>query len=184
MRTTRLLAALVAAALLLAGCGGSPKPSTLPSKSPTPSPSASPSPTPPVTPAAVRLKTKEGAEATVRLFLDTLAYAGASGQTDELRATYAASCTKCEAIAKGIDDTYGAGGSIRGGAWHPTQLKFYAIKGNVAYIDAVVDYGPQTWTRTSSASPQHAPAQKNVLKAFQLIWSSGRWSVGALDPQT
>ena len=60
-RVAGLVAPLVAAGLLLSGCGGdSPEPKPLPKDSKS-SPSASPSPTPPAMPAAAKKKTKAGA---------------------------------------------------------------------------------------------------------------------------
>ncbi|MEO7943549.1 MAG: DUF6318 family protein, partial [Marmoricola sp.] len=169
------LAAALTAAVLLSGCGGSPEPSPLPdpTKSASPSASASAAPTAPVMPEAAKAKTRVGAEALVRHFLSTLGYAGGSGDTATLRDTYTSECTRCEAIADGIDKTYAAGGSIVGGAWRPTHLKFYAIRRDIAYIDAIVHYEPQTWTKASGTAPRQSPAKRNVLKAFQLIWRDG-----------
>ncbi len=60
-RAAGLVVPLVAAGLLLSGCGGdSPEPKPLPKDSKS-SPSASPSPTPPAMPAAAKKKTKAGA---------------------------------------------------------------------------------------------------------------------------
>ena len=89
MRTVwlRLLAGLVAAGLLLTGCGGdSPEPKPLPKDSKS-SPSASPSATPPVLPAAAKRKTKAGAAALVRHFLKSMGYAGVTGDTKAFDAT-------------------------------------------------------------------------------------------------
>lgn len=184
MRRPPVLAALAALALVLAGCGGDPKPTPVARPTASPSASASASASPPALPASSRVKSGEGAEAAVQYFLDSMAYAGATGDTNAFEDAYLRSCTKCQAITDGIRTTYEAGGSLEGGAWRATKLKFYAIKGDVAYVDAVVDYEPQTWIKDSKGTTQESPARHNVLKAFQLVWQPGGWRVGALDPQT
>ena len=184
MRTVwpRWVAGLIAVGLLLSGCGGdSPEPKPLPKESKS-SPSASPSATPPVMPAAAKKKTKAGAVAVARTFLDALNFAGATGDTDPLRGTYTQLCTRCEVIADGIDKTYREGGKIEGGAWHPTRFKFYGIENQVAVVDAAVDYDAQTWTKRSGAKPTKFPASQGNLKAFHLRWTGSRWAVSALDP--
>lgn len=111
-----------------------------------------------------------------------MAYAGRTGDSAAFRRTFDDSCTKCEAIAAGIEDTYAAGGQISGGGWLPYDFRFYGIRRNVGYLDAYVNYEAQTYVANSSATPQRFPAKENVLKAFQLRWAQG-WTVGALDPQ-
>jgi hypothetical protein len=179
----RLAAGLIAAGLLLGGCGGSPEPKPLPAPTKSPSPSASATATPPVMPVAAKAKTKAGAETTVRFFLSSMEYSGDTGNTAQFEDTYTRDCTRCQAISDGIKKTYDDGGSIVGGAWHPTRLTFYAIDKNVAYLDAVVDYEAQTWIRDASGTKTTSPARRNVLKAFQLIWRDGMWRVAALDPK-
>lgn len=190
MRTLhpRLAAGSMAGVMLLAltACGGSPHPQPLPkpisSTSPTPSASASASPTPPVMPEAAGAKTKAGAEAFARGFIEALNYAGTSGDTKPLRGLYISLCTRCEAIADGVDQTYAAGGYFRGGEWSPTRFKFYAIENNVAVLDAIVTYQPQTWVKKSGATPITYRGSENNLKALNLRWQAGEWHVSALDP--
>jgi hypothetical protein len=179
----RGLAAAVLAGLLASGCGGSPEPGQLPAPERSSTPSASATPAPPVMPKAAKAKTRAGAESAVRFFLSSMEYAGKSGDISAFQRSYTRECTRCSAIARGIRDTYANGGSITGGGWRPTQLRFYAIRNNVAYIDATVDYEPQTWIRASDAPKLTSPARKGVLKPFQLVWRDETWRVGALDPQ-
>jgi hypothetical protein len=190
MRTVRPrhAAAWIVVAVLfsvLTGCGGAPAPEPLPKPSGSTSPSASASATPgaPVMPGAARAKTKAGAEAAVRHFLIAMGYAGNTGETGVFESTYTMECARCRAITDGIKSTYANGGSIVGGDWRPTRLKFYAIEGDIAYIDAVVDYVAQIWIKSTNARKTMSPARRNVLKTFQLIWREGKWRVGALDPQ-
>jgi hypothetical protein len=181
-----LIAGLVAGGPVLAGCGGSPEPKPLPAptKSSSPSASASSAPTPPVMPEAAKAKTRAGAEVLVRHFLAALNYSGATGDTAAIRDAYVSLCTRCEAIALAIDKTYGAGGYYRGGDWLDKSITFYKIKGDVAILDARVDYTAQTWVKRKGSKPTVFPASTNHLHAFQLKWTpSLGWRVGALDPQ-
>lgn len=167
-------------ALLVSGCGGSPEPKPPPKAEPSTSPS--PSVTPPVMPAAAKEKTKAGAIAATRQFLAALKFAGATGNTSPFEQMYNSGCTRCAAITQGINETYDAGGSIEGGGWIPTRVKFYAIKSDIAYVDAVVDYEAQVLVKDAQGTKVTSPARKNVLKTFQLAWDDGQWRVGALDP--
>lgn len=192
--TRRALATTTAAAVLLStgACGGAnPEPAPLPkptaSLTPTPTTpttTSTPTSTPPVMPAAAKAKTKAGAIAAVRHFLAAMAYAGESGKTRPLRETYVKLCTRCEAIADGIDETYSSGGTYRGGSWTERSIMFYKIQTDVAILDVVVDYTAQTWIRRRGATATYFKASPNHLHAFQLKWvASEGWRVGALDPQ-
>jgi hypothetical protein len=134
-------------------------------------------------PAAATQKSKAGATAFAGNFIETLNYAGSTGDTKPLRALYSPLCTRCEAIADSIDDTYANGGGISGGSWHPKSFKFYGIKNEVAFLDAFVDYDAQTWTESADAKPKSFPASQKNLKAFNLRWrGSAGWTTTALDP--
>lgn len=181
-----LLAVLLAG--LLTGCGETPEPQPLPKPTTSTSPSAPASssavPSAPVIPAAAKAKNRAGAEALVDHFLLSLNYSGGTGNTNVLRKTYVALCTRCEALADAIDQTYADGGSYRGGDWIRRLITFYKIESDVAVLDANVDYTAQTWVKAEGATPTRFPASNNHLHAFQLKWSKDLgWRVGALDPQ-
>src|SRR3954454_5178674 len=102
MRGRHTLAAVIGAlCLLLAGCGGSAKPQPLPR--PTASLSPSPSATPPVMPAAAKEKSEAGGRGAIQYIWDALNFWGAAGDTSALRAAFTETCTRCDAIADGID---------------------------------------------------------------------------------
>src|SRR3954454_5062661 len=104
MRRRHTLAAVIGVlCLVVVGCGGSPEPKSLPKKSPSTSPSPSPSATPPVMPASAKQKTEAGARATVQYFVEALNFSGKAGDTSTLRTAFTETCTRCEAIADGID---------------------------------------------------------------------------------
>lgn len=186
MRRPRQTLAAALLLPLLAGCGGAPQASAPPTPgdgSPT-STESNDDAGPPDRNPNVQRKNRAGAEAATRAFLDNLNYAAMTGDTTQLRTTYVPFCTRCEAIADGIDAVYERGGTIDGGAWIETSLRFYDIQRDIAYVDAVVDYTPQTWQSSETEAPRRVPAQTNVLKAFNLRFSDqAGWRVSALDPE-
>ena len=122
--TTGLAAGLVAAGLLLSGCGGdSPEPKPLPKDSKS-SPSASPSATPPEMPAAAKKKTKAGAIAFVRHYVERHQLRGSIEWRDDR--TRAAESRRVQVLQVGPRRTstrlYSSGGSIEGGAWSADQV--------------------------------------------------------------
>lgn len=184
---TRALATTTAltGCLVLSGCGGNPTPAPPPKTSPSPTASASATPMPPALPAAAKEKTKAGAIAATRHFVEALNYSGRTGDTQSLRRAYVSLCTRCEAIADGIDTTYRQGGSYNGGDWVVDGVKFYAIDQGIAVLDTNVRYTPQVWVKRRGATPVRYRGSANHLHAFQLKWlPKDGWRVGALDPTT
>lgn len=162
----------------LAGCGGDPAPVPPP---PTPETPTTTPPTP--TPFENEPKNAAGATAVTRAFIDALNQANSTGDTHEIRTLYIPFCTRCEAVADAIDSTYANGGAIVGGRWVPTKLKFHVIRGNVAYLDALVDYDAQIWTRTAQSEPLRFKASVGNLHSFNLRWhQTAGWKISALDP--
>ncbi|GAB3992118.1 hypothetical protein GCM10028771_14130 [Nocardioides marmoraquaticus] len=131
----------------------------------------------------MRERTEAGATAAVKWFLESMSYAGSTGDTTGFRNTFASSCTRCLSIADGIDKTYADGGRIDGGGWTPFRFRYYGTRAGIAFVDASVNYQPQIFVESEDAQPKRFPGRKNVLKAFQLSWEDG-WVVGALDPES
>lgn len=192
-RQHRLSAAVLAVALVVgfgyaatACAGDAPEPKTHPTRSasPTPSATAPTTPTAPVLPEKVKQRNKAGAEALVLHFLDALNYAGPSGDSAPLRRVYTEHCTRCEAISDAIDKVYANGGRIDGGLWVRPKLRYYGIENHlIAYVDATVDYTPQTWLSERGAQPTNYPAIGRRLHAFQLKWNAAEgWRLDSLDP--
>lgn len=183
MRRLRTALATTTVACLITACGGGANPEPAPPpKASTSSPTASASPTPPAMPAAARKKTKAGAIAFARHFMEVLNYSGGNGDTHPLRQTFNGLCNRCDGIADGIDRTYALGGSYTGGDWTPTRFKFYSIQNDVAVLDAYVTFAAQQWKQRAGATPQQFEESRNNLKAFNLRWTSEGWVVSALDP--
>src|SRR5438128_15619 len=101
--------------LLLVGCGGSAEPQPLPRPTASTSPSASPSP--PVMPAVAKEKSRAGAQAFVRHYIDVLNYATFTGDTKAAHSLDGGQCQSCRRMLHSIENIYAAGGHVEGGAW-------------------------------------------------------------------
>jgi hypothetical protein len=182
MRTVgpRLAAGLIAAGLVLAGCGGSAEPKSLPAPTKSPSPSASPSaaPTAPVLPEAAKAKTKAGAEAFVRHYVQVLNYATFTGKTDAARALDDGKCSSCQRMLASIDAIYTKGGNVKGGAWTPTLVSDVPHPGGNGWtVDAKITYGPQTVVRATNAQPEKYTGGGRLVSFILETSRDGGWQV-------
>jgi Family of unknown function (DUF6318) len=161
----------------LAGCGGDPKtdPSPAPS-TPVTSP-ASTTPSPPAMPDAARANTRAGAIAFVRHYIDVFNHAQLTGSTDELSALSSPRCQDCQAAIQGLDQVYGAGGHIEGGALlaGPTSVEHNALE-HFWLVLIRVDSGPQSVTSAGGAAPTNLPGGRRSMK-FSLARTGESWKV-------
>ena len=179
MRTVwlRLLAALMAAGLLLTGCGGdSSEPKSQPKDSKD-SPSSSPSATASETPAAAQ-KTKAGAIAFAKQYVGYINHAQATGgDTESLAGAETPECTSCAQNRKAIEDFYGPDAKIEGGDW---VVGSFATKADPAgggwFVALAVTYGPQTVDRPGTQKDEKLKPGRLRVK-FQLVWRDGSWKV-------
>ncbi len=93
-RTLAAVLGALACLVVLGGCGGNPEPTPLADPTPSTSATTTPSPSPPAIPAAARKKTKAGAIAFARHFIEALNYAGKIGDTKPLRAVVLAAAAR------------------------------------------------------------------------------------------
>ena len=150
MRTLgpRRAVGIVVAALLLAGCGGAPKPKALPTPSEPGTPTASTTPTtptPPVLPEAAKATSDAAVEAFARHYVDVINYATASGDDSQLLALADDGCASCRTLATRLRTIYDAGGSIRSQGWSVTAAEVIANQPVTRkYIDLAIVQSPQT----------------------------------------
>ena len=178
MRTVwlRLLAGLVAAGLLLTGCGGdSSEPKSQPKDSKS-SPSASPSATPSELPAAA--ETKAGAIAFAKQYVGFINHAQATGgDTERMAGAETPDCSSCAQNRKAIEDFYGPEAKVEGGDW---VIGSFATKADPAgggwFVALAVTYGPQTVDRPGTQNDDRLKLGRLRVK-FQLVWRDGSWKV-------
>ena len=175
-RWPSLLTGLVAAGLLLSGCGGddSSEPTSLPKDSKE-SESASASATPSETSDAG--KTKAGAVAATKEYVAAVNHAQETGgDTKQMVAAETPDCVGCAQNRKAIEDFYGPDAKVDGGDWVVDNLATKAAPGGSWLVALAVSYGPQTVDRPGGGNDQKLePGQLRVkLKA---VWKDGSWKV-------
>jgi hypothetical protein len=161
--------------LLLAGCGGSPEPKSLPK--PSPSTSAPASPTPPVMPDAAKEKSRAGAITFARHYVKLINFAQSTGRLDELKAVENTGCKSCAQADGYLADLYDSGGSIRGGAFTintVSSLKNPATGGWL--VELGVEFGPQVVDYPSPKPDEHPKGGRLPLNV-QVAWLEGEWRV-------
>jgi hypothetical protein len=110
------LLVVVAVLLMLTGCGGDPK--AVPSPSPS-SPATSPvstTPSAPVMPEEAKADSKAGAIAFVKYYVELINHAQATGDVQALADVESEKCRSCISAQKTLQEIYGVGGHIEGGA--------------------------------------------------------------------
>ena len=186
MRTVgpRLAAGLIAAGLVLSGCGGSPEPKPLP-KQTEPSPSASASPSPPVMPAAAKKKSKAGAEAFVRHLLDLVNYADSDRgyRSCCVAVEHTAGCASCKRVA-----TPYRSGSYRERRVHRRRWSS-SITAERSRNFRTTAVAPARWASTLGDSDRSArsqtgprPLQGRPTPVNSSGWEGVGWKVGASGP--
>ena len=184
-RSPALAAAAVVAAVLssgLTGCESSPAPGPMPkAQSTVPEPSPSPSPSAPTMPAAAKGSGAKAAKAFARYWIESLNYAGNSGDTYVLRNISSRSCKACAAIANFVDRVYRNGGTIRGDGWELMSLKVVSSAGpRKKTVDALVTVHQQTVIARRGDKPNHYAGGRR-LKTLWLATHEGSWKVERLD---
>ncbi len=175
-RWLSLLAGLVAAGLLLSGCGGddSSEPKSLPKDSKD-SESASASATPSETSDAG--KTKAGAVAATKEYVAAINHAQETGgDTKQMVAAETSDCASCAQNRKAIEDFYGTDAKVDGGDWVVDSFATKAAPGGNWLVALAVSYGPQTVDRPGSGKDEKLkPGQLRVK--LKLVWEDGSWKV-------
>ncbi|MGH3481434.1 MAG: DUF6318 family protein [Nocardioidaceae bacterium] len=179
-----LASACLTGVVAVAGCNSNPEPAPLAtpseglSESPSPSPSVA---VPPTMPPQAKGTSAASAKAFVRYWVETLNYAGPSGDTDQLDLLSDGSCAACTAIIKFIDGVHADGGSIDGKGWTIKQVKVVAFAPTrMTMVDALVDVQPQSVQRTGGVEPTHFGGGTR-LKGFWLVKAGEDWSVSRLE---
>ena len=166
MRTLgpRLAAGLIAAGLLLSGCGGSPEPSPPPKPSKSSSPSASATPTPPVLPEAANARTDAAVESFARYYVDLINFATTSGSREGLDTFASDACTSCRRLSTRLEQIYGAGGSIASEGWRVTAVDVVPDQPlRRKYVDLAIVQSPQILIEKAGAAPKRFPGGKQTL---------------------
>jgi hypothetical protein len=176
MRGRHTLAALCGVlCLLVSACGGSAKSQPLPRPTASLSPSASP--TPPVMPAAAKEKTKAGAIAFARHYVDLINHAQATGDVSPLAAAERPDCTSCQRSRSAVTQLYESGATVDGGDWTIEGADALKNQGSGGWlIEMHVSFGPQQVDRPGSSSDQQLKGGRLPVNV-QLVWEGDAWKV-------
>ncbi len=167
----------------LASCGSAnPKPAPAPTVSVSSS-APPPGEVAPTMPAEAKGTSEAAAKAFVRHFVETLNYAGDTGETSVLRRLYSQSCLFCEGIADGLDRVKRNGGTYRSAGWTIKNLSPYPAGEGRLQILAIVRVAPQVVVVKQGASPRGFKGDANGRRRFTLKSDAGNWIVADLaDP--
>ncbi|HEY6740523.1 MAG TPA: DUF6318 family protein [Actinopolymorphaceae bacterium] len=197
--------AAAAAALALAGCGGSPiEPTKLEKKEPTAEestpPASSPSPSPSEATGTTdeeKGTTRETLDAaakaeiaqTVSTYLDTLDEAYRTGKTDAVEKLAHDKCAFCAQLAGYIDDVYAKGGRIEGSqAGEPQDVEvgdeLFVLAGTVrqARYSAKVSWSEGITYHKSGKVADREPASVEKVR-FTLEQAGDQWKVRSWEVQ-
>jgi hypothetical protein len=170
-----LAAGVVIAVTALAGCTDDPEPRF---EEPTESPSASESTSPAADPQPWEEKSKAGAVAFARHWIDVFNEAQATGEVEDLAALSSPNCKTCRGYVDQLRDLYGAGGRLESEGW---RVLVVAPSGgeitDKAEVTVRVNRSVQRVMDGDGKSEQF-PGGKATYSA-DLVWSDG-WRMDRL----
>lgn len=193
MRTLRVAAATLVAALALTACDGggdpsNPRSTTTPSSTTEGSRTTPPSaaPTEPALPPAATRATEAGARAFISYYWELINYAQVTGEVKALKAVSGPNCEGCNGGIKAIRKLYDSGGSASGGAYtvtvstiHEASAEGESLYGMEAKYE--VTNAEQIITDSEGATESSAPATTAFLS--YLIWTNDAWRTDVLEAQ-
>lgn len=176
--------ALGGALVLLAACGGDPRPVFSPTPSVSSSPSASPAAGPPTMPSTAKQHTKAGAVAFVKYYWAVANYAQRTLDVAPLRELADSFCGGCEGGVRWLSHVRANGGSIRGGATivvgAQAQELNSADQKPWMNVRLSLSAGPQIVNYPGSRKDEHSRAARTTALMTLRPIKSG-WLVNLLD---
>jgi Family of unknown function (DUF6318) len=197
-------ALVVGLAVVLSGCnsGGSPGPggtsSPVAAETPTATASATPAPTPsavykpadasgpaqnvpvPVLPEVAKAETKEGAEAFVRFWYETLSYAYETGQSQNLEKISGPGCIFCTGLRDGISEAWSEGRWISGGKIETPAITATVEPGSDPFAVVQVIQSTIEIRKPDGTLLQNPTPATNTGSRAGLIFGSSGWVMSDL----
>jgi hypothetical protein len=128
-------------------------------------------------PGAAKAKTKAGAVAFGRHYVELINYAQATGRLDQIQGVEEAACGSCADAESYLRDLYSGGGSIRGGELRVTSID--AVRNPATHgwlVEIGVKFGPQLVDNPAPKPDQH-PKGGQVPLNVQAAWRGNGWKV-------
>lgn len=191
VRTLRVAAATLVAALALTACNGGDDPSDPMSTgtptattdtSPTTSPSAAP--TEPALPAAAAQATEAGARAFITYYWDLINYAQVTGEVKTLKAVSGPNCERCDAGINGIRSVYEADGHLTDGNYQPSILRMKQIEGSNSDIyafESKIDLRNDDHVAVDAEGVETPFAASTVAYLVYVLWVDEKWRLEVMD---
>ncbi|MBD1591729.1 hypothetical protein HC744_06710 [Arthrobacter sp. S1_S22] len=197
--------AVVAAAILLAGCaGGAPADPGTPSSTPTGSATTSPPSTPPPTPTAVykpadasgpaqnvpvpvlpevaKTETKEGAEAFAKYWFSVLSYSYETGDVDAFESIEPPTCPACQKVKEVVVNWNSEGRWLVGGKLTTpvADTTFDKDEAGNYKVAVQVHQEPLSYMRADGTIARTDPQMPDQGNLLVLAYKNGAWSVAEL----
>lgn len=132
-------------------------------------------------PAEAKGRSEASAKAFVRFWVDTLNYAGSSGDTAELKRISHADCTSCEGVIGSIDRVYADGGHYMGRGWSVETIKYQPLQPRKKPVLTVgVDIAPQKVLEKRGGKTTTFDGGNRSM-TFRLGAAEGEWILLQLD---
>lgn len=184
VKCMRAYVAAVAALVVLgaAGCSGDDPEPNIADPVETTSPvesTTSPEPTDEGTPEPWEEKSKAGAIAFVRHWLELFNEAETTGSTEMLADVSMSECETCTNFIHLIDSTYERGGAIRSDGWRVTKYSFSPSFDADGRISLTIKQSRQTWRRGAQTQVDRYPG--GVVRYSASVHWSGNWNLARMD---
>jgi hypothetical protein len=132
-------------------------------------------------PPLAREKSRAGAKAFVRHYIDVINYSWATGRGDELRDLSSPGCRECRSLAEAIDGFTRDGGYQLGGDWTAKRLFAFPTDPITSpRISATIHVAPGEW-RESATGPKHTIKAETIVTDFDLRRHGASWLVTDVD---
>lgn len=164
MSVRRTVAALLGAALLLAGCSDDPEPRFQPTNSPSPSESATSADPEAQTP-----------EEFIREWFELNTEMQNSGETEAFLAV-SRNCKPCRGLASRVAGIYQAGGSVRLDRQDVTAVKPVSSAASLEQFDVTIKASPTLVRETRGSEIQRMPGGPNVYRVT-LVQNETLWTM-------
>ena len=175
-RVVRLAFVGVVTSLILTGCSGDPEPRFEPPPSTTPTTSE---PTEEPEPESYEVRSKEGAVAFARHWVDVF-NAAVSGDTAELVESSDPHCATCNGFLDRIRSVYDAGGSYQAFDWR-VLVTSITPRQSLERPELVVRIlrGAERYRESSKAEVELSPASRSTYRV-ELLWGEGGWRMARM----
>jgi hypothetical protein len=135
-------------------------------------------------PPLAREKSRAGAKAFVRHYIDVINYSWTSLRTARLASLGAADCADCDAIVTRIDEVEKAGGYKRGAKWHATAMTVIATQGiQDPIVQVLVKIDQGKFLDHKGGTVQAIDATQTYMD-FELTRRARMWAVTNVEVQS